>query len=164
MTSLPYAGTSGWSGSDTSRDRALSDDASGRTKIRQAEVLTHLNMRMSYGATWKELGEEFGWHHGIVSGALSVLHKDGRIARLKDERRNKCSVYVALEWVQGREVVEQGNQKSSDQKMRELIASNILQWLNGEEKSLEQSAFLPAFFTAGQVAELAEGVRRGHFG
>jgi hypothetical protein len=46
-------------------------------------------------------------HHGQASGALSVLHKEGRIARLT-ERRNRCAVYVLPEYVQGRETSPHG--------------------------------------------------------
>lgn len=94
MTELPYAGTSGWSGSDTSRERAMRDDHDGTTTERQRLVLTYLTERRWAGATYTEVGREFGWHHGQASGALSVLHKAGRIARLADVRRGRCAVYV----------------------------------------------------------------------
>lgn len=41
-------------------------------------------------------------HHGRVSGALSALHKAGRLARLT-ETRDKCHVYVLPYYVKGRE-------------------------------------------------------------
>ena len=84
---LPYAGTSGWSGSDTSRTRAVTADASGQT--------------------WAELGDKLGAHHGTASGVLSVLHKAGRIDRLT-ERRDRCKVYVLPEFTAGREIEVQG--------------------------------------------------------
>lgn len=98
---LPYDGTSGWSGSDTSRERAITDDRSGKTRLRQSQTLTHLRHNGERGLTWKELSEITNWHHGQASGVLSVLHKAGLIARLK-ERRNKCAVYVANEYIYGR--------------------------------------------------------------
>jgi hypothetical protein len=121
LPDLPYAGTSGWSGSETSRERAETADADGTTTERQQAVLRLLRERNVYadtpgnpvwtggigGLTWKELGVLAGMHHGQASGALSVLHKEGRIARLT-ERRNRCAVYVLPEYVQGRETSPHG--------------------------------------------------------
>lgn len=102
---LPYAGTSGWRGSSASRDRAVSEDKSGKTSARQQEALDYLDSRRTWGATWKELSDYTGWHAGQSSGCLSVLHLEGVIVRLT-ERRNRCSVYVLPEYVRGREVSE----------------------------------------------------------
>lgn len=99
---LPYAGTSGWSGSTTSRERAERDDRQGKTTERQNIVLRALANVAEHGATWKELGEAFGWHHGQASGTLSVLHKAGKVARLKN-RRARCEVYVLPQFVMDRE-------------------------------------------------------------
>jgi hypothetical protein len=104
---LPYAGTSGWSGSSTSRARAVRADASGETSYRQSAALFALYEAGHDGLTWKELGDKMGWHHGTASGALSVLHKDERIARLA-ESRDRCKVYVHREYVAGREVEAHG--------------------------------------------------------
>jgi predicted transcriptional regulator len=98
---LPYAGTSGHSGSNTSEERARTQDKDGTTKLRQSQTLTHLRHNKGRGLTWKELSEITNWHHGQASGVLSVLHKEGLIARLK-ETRNRCLVYVAPEFVYGR--------------------------------------------------------------
>ena len=102
---LPYSGTSGWSGSDTSRDRAERSDKDGTTSQRQREVTRYLGAAGSDGMTWRDLSEQTGWHHGTASGALSVLHKEGTIVRLT-ERRDRCQVYVLPEWVQGRETAQ----------------------------------------------------------
>jgi len=99
---LPYGGTSGWSGSETSRDRAITADTSGQTTERQQRVLSLLRRAGQYGMTWKELGEETGWHHGTASGALSVLHKAGKIERLS-QTRLRSQIYVMPENVQGRQ-------------------------------------------------------------
>lgn len=104
---LPYAGTSGWSGSDTSRERAVTADASGETKYRQQAALFYVFREGPDGVTWKELGDIMGWHHGTASGALSVLHKEGAVARLS-ERRDRCKVYVHPDFVEGREVEAHG--------------------------------------------------------
>lgn len=100
---LPFAGTSGWSGSDTSRERAVTQDKDGTTKNRQTLTLRILWEKSKYdGITWSELSEATGWHHGTSSGVLSVLHKGGFIVRLR-ERRNKCAVYVSPVFTNGRE-------------------------------------------------------------
>ena len=99
---LPYAGTSGWSGSDTSRDRAEHNDGSGKTKKHQRETLALLAASCAEGLTWKELSEATGWHHGTASGALSVLHKTGLIKRLA-QHRDGSAIYVMPAWVLFRE-------------------------------------------------------------
>jgi DNA-binding MarR family transcriptional regulator len=107
---LPYSGTSGHSGTDTSKARALHADRSGKTALRQAQTLNLLAQRKLLGITWKELSEITGLHHGTASGVLSVLHKAGRIARLK-ESRDGCKVYVDVACIQGRVVEKQGRKK-----------------------------------------------------
>ena len=107
---LPYNQTSGHSGTDTSRERALHADRSGKTALRQAQALNLLSQRKIAGLTWKEFSEITGLHHGTASGVLSVLHKTGRIARLK-ETRNGCKVYVDVFCVQGRVIEKQGRKK-----------------------------------------------------
>ena len=105
--SLPYAGTSGWSGTNTSKERATSNDTSGKTARNQRTTLEYLYLAGDSGLTWKELSERTGWHHGTSSGVLSVLHKDERIYRLKDSR-NRCRVYVYPDHLNGREHDMQG--------------------------------------------------------
>jgi DNA-binding MarR family transcriptional regulator len=111
MPELPYAGTSGYSGSDTSEERARVADRSGKTALRQAQALTLISNSGSQGLTWKEFSDVTGLHHGSASGVLSVLHKSGRIARLK-QTRDKCKIYVDVRAVQGRAVEAHGKVKS----------------------------------------------------
>ena len=99
---LPYAGTSGWSGTDTSRDRALRDDNDGTTSRRQRWVVAALASSRTDGMTWRELAALGGMHHGQASGVLTVLHKAGKICRLT-EKRNRCRVYVLPECTMGRD-------------------------------------------------------------
>jgi len=98
---LPYGGTSGWSGSETSRDRAAIHDESTLTGERQRTTLDALSHAGHAGLTWQDLSRCTGWHHGVASGALSALHRAGLIARLA-ERRNGCHPYVRLSFVDGR--------------------------------------------------------------
>jgi hypothetical protein len=106
-TILPYAGTSGWSGTDTSKERAKNSDTSGETSHKQDIALVRLYVAGHNGMTWKELSEQAGWHHGTSSGVLSVLHKGELIYRLK-ERRGGCRVYVYPDYLNGREHDMQG--------------------------------------------------------
>lgn len=105
--SLPYAGTSGWSGTETSKERAITNDSKGKTARNQRYTLECLYIAGATGLTWKELSETTGWHHGTSSGVLSVLHKDEQIYRLK-ESRNRCRVYVYPDYLNGREHDMQG--------------------------------------------------------
>lgn len=100
---LPYAGTSGHSGSDTSEERARREDGNGTTARRQLLAVNFLDWRGINGATWKEFAEYADLHHGQASGVLSVLHKADKIVRLK-ERRDKCAVYVTARNICGREI------------------------------------------------------------
>lgn len=99
---LPYAGTSGWSGSDASRERAEHLDSSGVTSRRQRGVLHMMYLFGPSGVTWVDVAEQQSIHHGSASGLLSVLHKERRIERLT-LKRNGSSVYVLPEYVEGRE-------------------------------------------------------------
>jgi len=101
----PYAGTSGWRGSEASRDRVIQDDANGSTSLKQRISLHRVRTQGARGLTWKELGEIENWHAGQSSGVLSVLHKEGFIYRLK-EKRNRCSIYVTEEYINNRATSE----------------------------------------------------------
>lgn len=104
---LPYAGTSGWSGSEASYVRAVQADKAGVTSARQSQVLAFVLSRGEQGATFVEVGERFGFHHGTSSGVLSVLHKAGLLARLT-VKRGKCQVYVHPDFIQGRDTARHG--------------------------------------------------------
>lgn len=94
FASLPYAGTSGFSGTDASMDRALTRDKTGKTGKVQASVLDAAAATAFDGITIKDLRAEFPQeHHGTLSGALTALHQDRRLARLA-VKRDRCSVYV----------------------------------------------------------------------
>lgn len=104
--STPYAGTEGFSGTDTSRDRAESKAASA--KRRQRQMLAYLARRGHDGATVVDVKRDAGpdaapefKHHGTASGTLSILHRTGQIARLT-ETRDKAHVYVLPEHIDGR--------------------------------------------------------------
>lgn len=98
---LPFKGTSGWAGSEASKQRQMMLDETGETGKRQQAVMRELRNAGTYGAIWRDIALALDIHHGQASAALSVLHREGLIARL-DEKRNKCSVYVLPEFVNGR--------------------------------------------------------------
>jgi hypothetical protein len=103
--SLPYAGSSGWSGSEASRQRAEERDSSGKTALLQHQVEAYVLQTGIWGATIAEVRHMFPeHHHGGLSGTLTDLHKGGRIMRLTD-KRGKCSVYVSPRFLHGREAV-----------------------------------------------------------
>lgn len=89
---VPYKGTAGWSGTDTSKARAQDNLRSGREENNQHRALSILKMSPA-GKTWKELATITGWHHGTASGVLSVLHQSNAIVRLYSAR-NRCKIYV----------------------------------------------------------------------
>jgi hypothetical protein len=91
---LPYAGTSGHSGTDTSERMARYLDLAGVTATSQRTVWTSVAMGRENGATVAELRQDLpGLHHGRISGALTVLHRSGLLARLQDTR-GRCKIYV----------------------------------------------------------------------
>lgn len=121
---LPYNGTSGWSGSETSEERARRADADGTTTKRQQETLRYLRSKGETGATWFELGEAFGLGHGSASGVLSNLHSVGLIQRLT-EKRGRSQVYVVPESVAGRELSVYRNNRTSRLQRRYADLANI---------------------------------------
>jgi hypothetical protein len=110
LDTLPYGDTSGWSGSDTSENRARNDDASGITKVRRQEVIEFLRQQQYTGATWFEVAQALGYHHGQASGVLSGLHKQGHIMRLRSKRA-KCAIYVHRDYVSNRLTASHGRER-----------------------------------------------------
>jgi len=114
---LPYPDavtgmSSGWSGSETSADRAHIEDSTGVTAQRQRETVRLVRWKGKEGLTWLQLAQITGMHHGSASGALSRLHRAGQIARLT-EKRGRSAIYVLPEHVQGRETSAQGRQRQA---------------------------------------------------
>lgn len=92
---VPYDGTAGWSGTDTSKSRALVNLRTGREYNNQQKALAYIKVAGSKGLTWKELSLHTGMHHGTASGVLSVLHKSGAILRTT-RVRDRCKVYMDI--------------------------------------------------------------------
>jgi len=93
---VPYNGTAGWSGTETSKDRALYNLRSGKEYTDQQMALMLLKHNPS-GLTWKEFAHRAELHHGSASGVLSVLHKSGAILRTT-RKRDRCKVYMSIEY------------------------------------------------------------------
>jgi hypothetical protein len=109
---LGYAGTLGWSGSSTSRERAEDEAESGVASARLSLALDLVSKAGPYGLTVRELRGLTEWHHGQASGALSNLHKNGDLARLHDQRGH-CKIYVTHENVLGRLTERQGRPQAT---------------------------------------------------
>lgn len=93
---VPYNGTAGWSGTDTSKERALYNLRTGKEYNNQQKALHYLKDNTE-GLTWKELSQLTDMHHGTASGVLSVLHKAGAIIRSKYSREG-CKVYYHMQY------------------------------------------------------------------
>ena len=94
---VPYNGTAGWSGTDTSQERAMYNLRTGKEYNNQQKALALLKQSGSHGVTWKELASIAEVHHGTASGVLSVLHKSGAILRTT-RVRDRCKVYMSIEF------------------------------------------------------------------
>lgn len=90
---LPYNGTAGYVPTQASRERAHREVKDGTLGKRLDAVLHLLDQRGIIGATWQEVANALGLHHGQASGALSTLHRMGLVFSLRD-KRNKCHPYV----------------------------------------------------------------------
>lgn len=123
--------TSGHSGSETSRERAIREDATGVTTARQRETLGMAYACGAEGITVKELRDIKGWHHGQASSALSVLHKENRLARLT-ERRDRCQVYVSPEFAEGRETAPYKQNRSQCEEAKALLTRVLNLRMYGE--------------------------------
>lgn len=102
--------TGGWSGSETSHERAVEAERSGRaSRVRDAawEVVRLGGLQ---GATWYEVSAALHCHHGSASSALSNLHMMGKVERLR-ERRGRSAIYVLPHAVNGRETAPFGRRK-----------------------------------------------------
>lgn len=123
---LPYAGTSGFSGSDTSRERMERQDADGSLHWRQQAIFGALAARRERGLTVRELRDFHSiGHHGQVSAALTHLHIAGRIVRLK-QRRERCEVYCLPQHVAGRELSPYRPNKKIDRAALEKLREDLL--------------------------------------
>lgn len=123
---LPYAGTEGYAGSETSLQAARDEVVRGTASKRQRYILILAGRAGERGITVAEL-RDASLHHGRVSGALSVLHKVGKLSRLT-EVRGRCKVYVLPEFVNGRPTEPHGVVHKAD-KETVAAAETVGLWL-----------------------------------
>ena len=127
--SLPYGGgsdpNSGFAGSPASEARARIEDRTGVTQRRQRQVLAAVRRHGEHGRTWREVAVDLNLHHGQASGALSNLHKTGRLARLV-ETRQRCHIYVVPEAVDGRPTGSAG--RTSGSALLAEMAALLIRW------------------------------------
>lgn len=100
------------------------------------------------GATWQEVALAIGLHHGAASGALSVLHKTGHIARLA-ETRTRCKVYVLPQYVLDRPTEPHGR----------TSANGLLDDMATMLRRLRDTGLMPARY---QIDELLERHNRSN--
>jgi hypothetical protein len=105
--SLPYNGTEGYAASEPSEERATRRARNGRAEAIQQQVWDMLTAAGPDGVIYTEVRDKLGVNSNIANPALSVLHKDGRIAKLSD-KRDGCGIYVHIAHINGREVVPHG--------------------------------------------------------
>lgn len=85
-------------------------DAAKVTDRRRDQVFSKVEDAGITGLTVWELRQELPHlHHGMASGALSVLHKAGKIWRTGDSRGG-YSVYTTPDNLAGRSTIAQGRQ------------------------------------------------------
>lgn len=118
VPALPYLGTAGYSGSETSEEQARREAEDGTVAARQRDALDRLRLRGQDGMTVAEYREAARLHHGKASSTLSTLHHDGLVARLL-ERRERCAVYVLPEHVHGRETAPHGRRDPVSEALHE---------------------------------------------
>lgn len=111
-------GTTGWSGSSTSRERA-EREVKGR---RQQQVYRHLLRAGVLGRTCAEVEGDLGIGHGSASSALTGLHRGRHIVRLT-QRRNGQEVYVVAHHQNGRE--ESPYRPNSTSRTREHLEQEV---------------------------------------
>jgi hypothetical protein len=122
---VPYGSKgSGWSGSDTSRERQEREDAAGITGWRQHEVFAYLTKRGADGATVAEVEDHFEIGHGKASSALTHLHRAERIVRIK-ERRGRQEIYL-LEQFRGDRELAAYRPRLSRQHPKSLTRDEVL--------------------------------------
>jgi len=132
----PYDGTAGYSGTDTSEERARREVENGSLSFRLHEVKMLLVRRGFHGATSSEVEDQLRIHHGQASSALTNLHKSGLIARTA-HRRDGSKVYKDPSYLLPHDRLETyvpRGQKQADRiaELEDVIARARMAILTGE--------------------------------
>jgi len=148
---LPYRGTAGSSGSTASQDMAAAEAADGTMAERQRIVMNALALAGPRGETVADLRDGSKNHHGKMSSALTALHKTGKIARLT-LRRDRCSIYVLPEHVEGRTTVPPGGNKQAERPLLSPAEVEFVAKVRGQvyhrtaDNTLMQTSTMRALF------------------
>lgn len=106
----PYDSTEGFSGTDTSRERAERRQRDGSASATVRLIRDHLHRFGPHGATSWEIEDAYSKGHGEISGALTNMHKRGEVARTKRRRgpkgRRTQKVYVLPESILPDDILE----------------------------------------------------------
>lgn len=104
---------------------ATREYTSYRDEVLQFDILALVDRAGHRGMTAAEVRAHFDAekvaHHGMVSGALSILHRDLKVARLS-EKREGYKIYVQPDFLDSRKCEPQGH---GDRLSKEEIASLI---------------------------------------
>jgi hypothetical protein len=130
---------------------------------RREQALAFLATQGVRGGTWKELAEHLGIHHGSASSVLSLLHKNGRISCLAEDRRDRSHVYVLPDLVGGRPTRARGRGpgKTPDENWQQGYDAAMAQTQVGEPPNLDavrEMAYLDGI-GRGRIQEAAEVMR-----
>lgn len=68
-----------------------------RPRVNKIVVLDWIESKKRVGATWKEVSDKFGYHHGQSSSVLTNLHKNGSLFAKRD-KRGGCHVYIHTDY------------------------------------------------------------------
>lgn len=85
-------------------DKTFAQSGKVLTSAFQKKVYARVKQSQKKGVTDQQIQDHTGRGHGSTSSALSTLHKNGYIVRLK-EKRNGFTVYVLPEFANGREIL-----------------------------------------------------------
>lgn len=134
---LPFGGSSGYMGSDASKERAGREDETGVTEWRQHQVMQLLEQAGPLGMTYQEIGARMDWHHGQSTGTLSPMHGVGLVSALATTR-DGCTVYVLPKFVGERATREYGGGKGEAMRAALEAAQSELGTLKRYVETLEQ--------------------------
>ena len=94
------------------------------SNITHTQTLALVRDAGTAGMTWSDISRSLGIHHGKASEALSILHHNGQVARLK-QRRGANTIYVTPNNIDGRDVIQRRYNNLPDQ---DLLVSLIETW------------------------------------
>lgn len=153
-----YPNSSGHSGSETSQARAEREDSTGITGKRQRQVYAYVQGHLHGGATCAETERDLGLGHGAASGALTRLHRAGKLTRLMRERDGQ-QVYVHPVFVHPMESESPYRPNAGPQYTEREILDRAQQILNERGFTVAVSAIRSAMNQIEREAEDGKSIR-----